>query len=81
MATNLPTISVEDAQLAVLVEAFTDDAGYKEWLRGALRAEVRARKITEITAASIASRNEEVEAYLDGLTSIAPPASEPEPTP
>ena len=40
---NLPTITVTDAQLAKAIEAFTDAAGYKAWLKEAVRDEVLRR--------------------------------------
>ena len=35
---NLPSITVTDAQLAKCIDAFTDAAGYKAWLKQARRA-------------------------------------------
>jgi hypothetical protein len=40
---NLPTLTVSDTQLARLVAAFTDAAGYKAWLKQAVRDEVQRR--------------------------------------
>ncbi len=41
---NLPTITVTDTQLAKCVAAFTDAAGYRAWLKTALRDEVLRRE-------------------------------------
>ena len=41
---NLPTLTVSDTQLARLVAAFTDAAGYKAWLKAALLDEVQRRE-------------------------------------
>ena len=41
---SLPTLTVSDTQLARLVEAFTDAAGYKSWLKAALLDEVQRRE-------------------------------------
>ena len=41
---NLPTLTVSDAQLARLVGAFQDAAGYKTWLKQALVDEVTRRE-------------------------------------
>ena len=40
---NLPTVTVTDAQSAKCVSAFTDAAGYKAWLKQAVRDEVQRR--------------------------------------
>ena len=40
---NLPSITVTDTQLAKCVAAFTDAAGYRAWLKAALRDEVQRR--------------------------------------
>lgn len=40
---NLPSITVTDAQLAKCVAAFTDAAGYRTWLKAAVRDEVQRR--------------------------------------
>ena len=41
---NLPTLTVTDTQLAKCVAAFTDAAGYRTWLKAALRDEVQRRE-------------------------------------
>lgn len=41
---NLPSITVTDTQLAKCVAAFTDAAGYKAWLKAAVRDEVLRRE-------------------------------------
>ena len=74
---TVPTIAVENDQVMVLINAFGDADGYREWLRSAIYAEVRSRKINEITAASIAQRNADVNTYLATLSSVAPPVEEP----
>ncbi len=41
---NLPTITVTDTQLAKCVAAFGDAAGYRTWLKAAVRDEVLRRE-------------------------------------
>lgn len=41
---NLPTISITQAQLDKCVAAFTDAAGYRAWLKAAVRDEVLRRE-------------------------------------
>ena len=41
---NLPSINVTDTQLAKCVAAFGDAAGYKAWLKQAVRDEVMRRE-------------------------------------
>ena len=76
---QLPTITVNDNQLAILVEAFGDQAGYNEWLRNALRNEVRVRRIDSLDKAYQTSRIADVNEYLDTLSDIAPPPPEESP--
>ena len=67
---NLPTISVTDAQLAKCVGVFTDAAGYKAWLKAALRDEVQRRTARQLDEdANTAKR-----AALAALEADLPPA-------
>ena len=45
---NLPTLTVSDTQRARLVAAFTDAAGYKAWLKTAVRDEVQRRTARQL---------------------------------
>ena len=45
---NLPSITVTDAQLAKCIDAFTDAAGYRTWLKAALLDEVQRRTIRQL---------------------------------
>ena len=67
---NLPTISVTDAQLAKCVGVFGDAAGYRAWLKAALRDEVQRRTARQLDEdANTAKR-----AALAALESDLPPA-------
>ncbi len=45
---SLPTLTVTDAQLAACVGAFTDAAGYRTWLKAAVRDEVQRRTVRQL---------------------------------
>ena len=49
---NLPTISITQAQLDKCVAAFTDAAGYRAWLKAALRDEVLRREARRLDEAA-----------------------------
>ncbi len=75
---NLPTITVTDTQLTKCVEAFTDAAGYKKWLKAAVRDEVMRRSARSLDEAHNAAKA----AALADLDAALPPADVPtEPQP
>ena len=74
---NLPTITVTAPQLAKCVEAFTDAAGYKAWLKAALRDEVARRTARALDEAHNAAKRDAMAA----LETELPPADVPAPDP
>ena len=72
---NLPTLTVSDTQLARLVAAFTDAAGYKAWLKAALLDEVQrreARRLDEEHNAAKAAALESLAAELPAPDPVEP---------
>ena len=77
---NLPTITVTDAQLAKCVAAFTDAAGYKKWLKAAVRDEVQRRTARALDEQHNAAKAAALAALEADLPPADPPA-DPAPTP
>jgi hypothetical protein len=72
MATPLPTVSVTDDQLALLLEVFGTAQGYTDWLVPAIKAEVRRRKQAEVQAqyrAALESLNQQEAAAMAAIDS------------
>lgn len=72
---NLPSITVSDAQLARLVGAFQDAAGYKQWLKAALVDEVtrrEARRLDEEANSVKAAALESLAAELPAPDPVEP---------
>ena len=72
---NLPTLTVSDTQLARLVAAFTDAAGYKAWLKAALLDEVQrreARRLDEEANSAKAAALESLAAELPAPDPVEP---------
>ncbi len=67
---TLPTITVTDTQLAKCVAAFTDAAGYRTWLKAALRDEVLRREARRLDEAANTAKRDALAAYETDL----PPA-------
>lgn len=67
---NLPSITVTDVQLAKAVEAFGDAAGYKSWLKEAVREEVVRRTARALDEAHNAAKRDAIAAVEAAL----PPA-------
>ena len=68
---TLPTITVNDAQMARLLAVFGDGPTYKAWLVGQLKNAVIAHEMNEIDARHRAERDAkraEVEADLNTTT-------------
>lgn len=72
MALTLPTFTItEQAKIDRLLAAFTDAAGYKEWLKQAIITEVRdreARKMMEQNAQQIQANNQSLQGFMDSAT-------------
>jgi len=72
---NLPTLTLTDAQLAKVTQAFTDAAGYKAWLKAALLDEVQrreARRLDEEHNAAKAAALESLAAELPAPDPVEP---------
>jgi len=67
---NLPSITVTDTQLAKCVAAFGDAAGYKAWLKAAVRDEVLRRESRRLDEAANTAKRDALAAYETDL----PPA-------
>jgi len=67
---NLPSITVTDTQLAKCVAAFGDAAGYKAWLKAAVRDEVLRRESRRLDEAANTAKRDALAAYEPDL----PPA-------
>ncbi len=67
---NLPTINVTDAQLAKCVAVFTDAAGYRAWLKAAVRDEVLRREARRLDEEANTAKAAALAAYETDL----PPA-------
>lgn len=74
---NLPSISVTDPQLAKITEAFTDAAGYRSWLKTAVRDEALRRQAVVLTEAANTSVRDALMAVEAELPSLDPPADPP----
>ena len=70
---NLPTINVTDTQLAKCVAAFTDAAGYRAWLKTALRDEVLRREARRLDEEANTAKRDALAAMKSDL-----PAPDPE---
>ncbi len=71
---NLPTITVTDAQLAKCVGAFTDAAGYRAWLKAAVRDEVLRRETRRVDEEANAAK-------VAALAAVEAELPAPDPTP
>ena len=71
---NLPSITVTDAQLAKCIAAFTDAAGYRTWLKAAVRDEVQRRTARTLNEEHNAAKAAAMAALEDEL-----PAADPAP--
>lgn len=67
---NLPTLTVTDTQLAKCVAAFGDAAGYRAWLKTALRDEVLRREARRLDEEANTAKRDALAAYETDL----PPA-------
>lgn len=67
---TLPNLTVTDAQLAKCVASFGDAAGYRAWLKAALRDEVARRTARNLDEA----HNTAKRAALAALETDLPPA-------
>lgn len=70
---TLPSLTVTDAQLAKCVAAFTDAAGYRAWLKTALRDEVLRRESRRLDEAANTAKRDALAAMESDL-----PAPDPE---
>lgn len=69
---NLPTITVTDTQLAKCVAAFTDAAGYRTWLKAALRDEVLRREARRLDEAANTAKRDALAAMESELPAPDP---------
>lgn len=71
---TLPSLTVTDTQLAKCVAAFGDAAGYKAWLKTALRDEVLRRESRRLDEAANTAKRD----ALAAMESELPPPDNPE---
>lgn len=71
---NLPTLTVTDTQLAKCVAAFGDAAGYKTWLKQAVRDEVLRREARALDEAHYQSKRDALAAVEASLPPADPGA-------
>ena len=69
---NLPSITVTDAQLAKCIDAFTDAAGYRTWLKAAVRDEVQRRTVRQLDEEHNAAKAAALEALAGELPAPNP---------
>jgi len=67
---NLPTVMLTDAQLAKCVAVFGDAAGYRTWLKAAVRDEVLRRESRRLDEEANTAKADALAAYETDL----PPA-------
>ena len=70
---SLPSLTVTDTQLAKCVAAFTDAAGYRTWLKAAVRDEVLRRESRRLDEAANTAKRDALAAMDAEL-----PAPDPE---
>ena len=75
MTTELPTLSLPDAQAQKLVEIFGSAAGYKKWLKQSIRVQVvKARRASAVNLS-------DEDAAVEFPDLLPDPEPEPEPEP
>lgn len=76
---NLPSLTVTDARLAKCVGVFGDAAGYRTWLKAALRDEVQRREARALDEAHNEAKRAALLALRDELPAADAPTGEPAP--
>ena len=76
---TLPNLTVTDAQLAKCVGVFGDAAGYRSWLKAALRDEVQRRTARQLDEDANTAKRAALLALRDELPAADAPTGEPAP--
>ena len=72
---TLPTLTITQPQLDACVAAFGDAAGYKSWLKAAVRDEVMRRKVRELDESANTAKHTALVSFEATLPPADPPAA------